>query len=75
LIRGKTRKVYVLRYYEPVVLSDGKLSGTRRSVALGAVSEIGIKKQAYLVADSILRRAAIWTQIQESVEQASPLIH
>jgi integrase len=56
LIRGTRRKVYVLRYYEPVLLADGKVGCSRKSVVLGLVGEIGSKKQARVIADTILRR-------------------
>jgi integrase len=67
LIRGAKRKVYVLRYYEPVLLSGGKVGNTRRSVVLGAVSEIGTKKQAWVVADSILRQLNLGHHRPQSV--------
>lgn len=56
LVRGKKRKVYVLRYYEPVLLPNGKLSNTRKAVVLGLVSEIGTKRQAMMAAESCLRQ-------------------
>jgi integrase len=59
LIRGRRRKVYVLRYYEPVLLPDGKVSSTRKSVVLGLVREIGTKKQARVIADGCLRHVNI----------------
>jgi len=55
LIRGLRRKAYVLRYYKSVLLPDGKLGRTRKSIVLGLVSEIGNKKQARIIADGILR--------------------
>jgi integrase len=67
LIRGTKRKVYVLRYYEPVLLSGGKVGSSRRSVVLGAVSEIGTKKQARIVADAILRRLNLGHHRPQSV--------
>lgn len=54
-VRGTRRKVYVLRYYEPVLLPNGKVGSTRKAVVLGAVSEIGTKKQAMMVAENCLR--------------------
>lgn len=65
-IRGKNRK-YVLRYYESVLLPDGKVGSTRRSVVLGFVSEVGKKKQARLIADSILRRLNLGHHRPQSV--------
>jgi integrase len=56
LVRGKRRKVYVLRYYEPVLLSNEKVSNTRKAVVLGLVSEIGTKRQAMMIAESCLRQ-------------------
>lgn len=56
LIRGTRRRVYVLRYYEPVLLGDGKIGCSRKSVVLGLVSQIGSKKQAHVIADALLRR-------------------
>lgn len=67
LIRGTKRKVYVLRYYEPVLLSEGKVGNSRRSVVLGPVSEIGTKKQARIVADAILRRLNLGHHRPQSV--------
>ena len=67
LIRGTKRKVYVLRYYEPVLLSGGQVGNTRRSVVLGAVSEIGTMKQAWVVADTILRRLNLGHHRPQSV--------
>lgn len=55
-VRGTRRKVYVLRYYEPVLLPCGKVSSTRKSVVLGSVSAIGTKKQAMMVAENCLRQ-------------------
>jgi integrase len=55
-VQGKNRKVYVLRYYEPVLLATGSLGHIRKAVALGSVSDIGTKKQARVLADEILRR-------------------
>lgn len=54
-VRGKRRMVYVLRYYEDVLLSDNSLGRQRRSVVLGLVSEVGSKRKAWEKADPILR--------------------
>jgi len=56
LTRGQRRKAYVLRYYEPVLLPSGKTANIRKSVVLGAVHEIGTKRQAMLVAAHRLRK-------------------
>lgn len=56
LVRGKKRKVYVLRYYEPVLLPNGKLNNTRKAVVLGLVSEIGTKRQAMMAAENCLHQ-------------------
>lgn len=55
LIRGARRKMYVLRYYEPVLLPNGGTGSIRKSVVLGAVHDIGNKKQAMQVAQTHLR--------------------
>lgn len=55
LVRGTKRKVYVLRYYERVLLPNGSVGRTRKSVVLGFVNEIGTKRQAMVVAEGSLR--------------------
>lgn len=55
LVRGTRRKMYVLRYYVPVLLPNGKTGSTRKAVMLGAVSEVGTKRQAMTVAERYLR--------------------
>ncbi|HKV26719.1 MAG TPA: site-specific integrase [Candidatus Acidoferrales bacterium] len=55
-VRGTKRKVYVLRYYERVLLPNGRVGKTRKSVVLGPVSEIGTKKQVMMTAESCLRQ-------------------
>lgn len=50
VIRGTRRKVYVLRYYESVLLPDHSLGRARRSRILGPVSEIGTKRKAWEIA-------------------------
>lgn len=54
LVRGTKRKVYVLRYYERVLLPNGSVGRTRKSVVLGLVSEIGTKRQAMMAATGCL---------------------
>ncbi len=46
LTLGKRRKMYVARFYEDVIGSDGTLRRVRRSVILGPVSEIGSERAA-----------------------------
>lgn len=46
LVRGKRKKMYVARYYEDAIGSDGSLRRVRRSVVLGPVSEIGSERAA-----------------------------
>lgn len=67
LIRGKKQKKYVLRYYEPVLLLEGKVGTSRRSVVLGTVSEIGSKKQAREMAAAVLRRLNLGHHRPQSV--------
>ncbi len=66
-VRGKKRKVYVLRYYEPALLLNEKRGHIKRSVVLGLVSEIGGKKQARVIADGILRRLNLGQARAQSV--------
>lgn len=56
LVRGTKRKVYVLRYYEPVLLPNGTVGKTRKSVVLGSVAEVGTKRQAMVMAEESLRK-------------------
>ena len=46
IARGKRRKVYVARYYEPVIGAGGQVQQVRRSVVLGPVAEIGTRRNA-----------------------------
>src|SRR5208282_4811761 len=57
IIRGTRRKVYVLRYYESVLLPDRSLGRARRSRILGPVSDIGTKRKAWEIAETIMREA------------------
>lgn len=67
LIRGKRKKVYVLRYYEPVVGDDRKLARIRRAHVLGAVSEFASKRDARNRADAMLRSLNLgWHKPQSS---------
>jgi integrase len=56
-VRGKRQKVYVLRYYESVLLPDHSRARARRSRILGEVSEIGTKRKAWEIAETIMREA------------------
>jgi integrase len=56
-VRGKRQKVYVLRYYESVLLPDHSPARARRSRILGEVSEIGTKRKAWEIAETIMRGA------------------
>src|SRR5713226_8379021 len=56
IVRGTRRKVYVLRYYESVLLPDRSLGRARRSKILVAVSDIGTKRRAWELAETILQR-------------------
>lgn len=56
LVRGTKRKVYVLRYYEPVLLPGGNVGRKRKATVLGSVCEIGTKRQAMVIAESCLRQ-------------------
>jgi integrase len=56
LIRGTKRKVYVLRYYEPVLLPSGNVGRKRKAIVLGSVGEIGTKRQALVIAEGQLRQ-------------------
>jgi integrase len=56
LVRGTKRKVYVLRYYEPVLLPSGSVGRKRKAIVLGSVAEIGTKRQAMAIAEGQLRQ-------------------
>src|SRR6266852_199582 len=45
-VRGKRNKMYVARYYEKVIGSDGRPRRMRRSIVLGPVAEIGSRRAA-----------------------------
>lgn len=66
IIRGGRRKVYVLRYYESVLLPDRSLGRARRSRILGTVSEIGTKRKAWEIAETIMREANLSTSRPET---------
>ncbi len=56
IVKGKKRKVYALRFYENVLLPDHSLGRARRSKILGAVSDIGTKRKAWELAETILQQ-------------------
>jgi integrase len=66
VIRGARRKVYVLRYYESVLLPDRSLGRSRRSRILGTVSEIGTKRKAWEIAQTIMREANLSVERPEA---------
>ncbi len=66
-VRGTRRKVYVLRYYEPVLLPNGRVGSTRKAVVLGPVNEIGTKKQAMMVAENRLREVNGGRHVPQSI--------
>lgn len=55
LIRGTHKKMYVARYYEDAIGSDGALQRVRCSVVLGPVSEIGSRRAAQAKLTELLR--------------------
>ncbi len=55
LVRGKRKKMYVARFYEDVIGSEGTLRRVRRSVILGPVSEIGSERAARNKLDELLQ--------------------
>ncbi|MCH8269064.1 MAG: tyrosine-type recombinase/integrase [Acidobacteria bacterium] len=55
LIRGKRKKMYVARYYENVVGSNGRPQKLRRSIVLGPVAEIGTRRAAQIRLTELLR--------------------
>lgn len=54
-IRGKKRKVWVLRYREDVMLPDGQIARVNRSLVLGSLAEIPNRRVAQRVVESQLR--------------------
>ena len=54
--RGKRKKVWVARYCEDVIKSDGTLGRTRRSEVLGTVAEIPTRRQAEQLLAERLRK-------------------
>lgn len=54
-IRGKKRKVWVLRYREDVMLPDGQIARVNRSLILGSVTEIPTRRIAQRLVESQLR--------------------
>jgi len=54
-IRGKKRKVWVLRYREDVMLPSGKIARVNRSEVLGSLVEIPTRRNAQRIVESRLR--------------------
>jgi hypothetical protein len=54
--RGKKTKVWVARYWEPVIGLHGEPKRTRRSEILGSVTEIPTKRDAEIALSNLLRR-------------------
>jgi len=67
--RGTRPKVWVARWWEPVIGPDNKPGRIRRSEVLGAVADIGTKRDAMRMLDDLLRKVnngdfrpqAVWT--------------
>ena len=53
--RGRRRKVWVARWREDVIRTDGRRGRRQRSAVLGLVSEIPIRRQAQTLLDERLR--------------------
>ncbi len=54
-VRGKKRKVWVLRYREDVMLPDGQVARVNRSEVLGPVADIPTRRIAQRLVESRLR--------------------
>ena len=54
-IRGKKRKVWVLRYRDDVMLPDGQIARVNRSLILGPLAEIPTRRIAQRLVESQLR--------------------
>lgn len=54
-IRGKKRKVWVLRYREDVMLPDGQIARVNRSLVLGLLADIPNRRIAQRIVESQLR--------------------
>lgn len=54
-VRGKKRKVWVLRFREDVMLPDGKIARVNRSEVLGSLAEIPTRRIAQRLVESKLR--------------------
>jgi integrase len=54
-VRGKKRKVWVLRYREDVMLPSGQISRVNRSEVLGSLADIPTRRMAQRIADLRLR--------------------
>jgi hypothetical protein len=67
--RGTRTKVWVARWWEPVIGPDDMPGRIRRSEVLGTVAEIGTKRDAMRMLDDLLRKVnsgdfrpqAVWT--------------
>jgi integrase len=67
--RGTRKKVWVARWWEPVIGPDNVPGRIRRSEVLGAVAEIATKREALQMLDDLLRKVnsgdfrpqAVWT--------------
>ena len=53
-IRGTRKKVWVARWWEPVIGPDNVPGRIRRSEVLGTVAEIGTKREAMRMLDDLL---------------------
>lgn len=54
-IRGKKRKVWVLRYREDVMLPDGQIARVNRSLIVGSLAEVPTRRVAQRLVESQLR--------------------
>jgi integrase len=54
--RGKKNKVWVARYWEPIIGPNGESKRVRRSEILGSVAKIPTKRDAEIVLSNLLRR-------------------
>jgi len=67
--RGTRKKVWVARWWEPVIGPDNLPGRIRRSEVLGTVAEIATKREAMQILDDLLRKVnsgdfrpqAVWT--------------
>ena len=54
-VRGKKRKVWVLRYREDVMLPDGQIARVNRSEILGALADVPTRRIAQRLVEARLR--------------------